>query len=287
MNNNLIIFLSVAFAILGAVALTEHMAGRSFYGCNYSKSRTDATEHSKRFPARLENGSLYEPVSCEKPKATDQENLCEQRRSAIAAEDQACAAWLQFWLGMAGLAGLLATLAYNAMQVALLRNEQRPWLTMRPTAFVRSELDSSGDLLRIQTRVAIAVQNSGPQPAINVDLCVSLHFVNDFNSIDFAAGRQPTPLAAFLPITLVPPGTPLNIERQAALDIPSGHMSVVVILAVQARYIVHGVVRHTRQWFLVENADGVGERIPTAFDFTIDPERWRVMTFREQPGFAD
>jgi hypothetical protein len=54
--------------------------------------------------------------NCRHPKNRNQHDSCQQRRQANAAEESRCIAERQFWLGLAGLFGLLITFIYSHRQ---------------------------------------------------------------------------------------------------------------------------------------------------------------------------
>jgi hypothetical protein len=90
-------------------------------------------------PDRYEVGSSKEDALTDKENARaaneKRHELCNQWRQAEAAEESAHVAWVQFWVGLAGLGGLMATVIFAAMSAnaasaaanAMIDNE-RPWV---------------------------------------------------------------------------------------------------------------------------------------------------------------
>jgi hypothetical protein len=83
-----------------------------------------APGQSKAFPQ-----SIYKQLSCDKPETEKQYELCQQWRAAEGAEEQACIARRQFWIGsfltIFGLIGLLLSINYAAASVATLATSER------------------------------------------------------------------------------------------------------------------------------------------------------------------
>lgn len=119
--------------------------------------------------------SIYYQLSCHDP-AQDKDGKCQAWRQAEVAQEQACLARYQFWIGSAialfGLAGLFLTLDANRQTadaaVATLVASQRAWIRRDKITFA-SPLIFRDDGL-VYTSVVLHITNVGNAPALHVHI---------------------------------------------------------------------------------------------------------------------
>ena len=103
----------VLAAGIGAAVFAEHMAGRDPLRCKERGHPTQAAGNSPRTASGTVE-AVYQAPDCSIPKTDKEDDLCQQRRMAHAAEESACIARWQYWVSLFGLGGLLGTIVYSA-----------------------------------------------------------------------------------------------------------------------------------------------------------------------------
>ena len=112
-GGRILLALGVVAVGISAIVVAEHLAGRDPLRCH---ERNYAAQPRTNGP-KISSGTVetpYEAPNCAEPKDDKQDDLCQQRRMAQAADEAACIARWQFWISLFGLGGLLGTVVYAA-----------------------------------------------------------------------------------------------------------------------------------------------------------------------------
>lgn len=126
--------------------------------------------------------------SCQRPENGEQENLCIERRAALASEEQALWAERTFWIGLAGTLAVIATFGINAVATlaasrsakaaeaaadAALRALPRPWVLVEILQHSMQSWASGHGPLTVSFRI----KNYGSGPAFIDYISVSGYFL--------------------------------------------------------------------------------------------------------------
>jgi hypothetical protein len=160
-------------------AAAQLTAGGQVPGCKNTDPKTSYATTDPKNAAVDE--SIYNKLGCYNP-AHDKYEKCQAWRQAEAAEEQACMARYQFWvgslIGVFGLLGLFGTLIYTADAAkaasqsadaakGTLIASQRAWIRRDRISF-RSPLHMRDDGM-VHTTVTIDFTNVGNVPALHVN----------------------------------------------------------------------------------------------------------------------
>lgn len=179
------------FVALVAVASTVvvFLLGLWAGGYHYERHEQQTPQSYRPNLSFLEGRPEGYQAICNAPINETQADLCQQWRAAEAATDSARWTQLQFWLGIAGLAGVVATVIYavkafrqtvvqakaaiTANEIA--REEQAAWLVVGNPEFVQVQstsviVDGVGvtDQHCFGVKVRFSVTNAGNMPATDV-----------------------------------------------------------------------------------------------------------------------
>jgi len=162
----------------------------SLAGEGQAQSNSYPVEHGRQSPPNA-TPSYTEP-NCPKATSAEEANFCVQRRAAEAAEQQAISAseqadWsrAQFWLGVIGLAALVATLIFTAKAAAAAKSAAESGLGMlkhaadaakaaqdsveearKATKFAQVTADAAREALAITDRAWIKIEVELTEPLV-------------------------------------------------------------------------------------------------------------------------
>jgi hypothetical protein len=128
--------------------------------------------------AKTESDTGYYKASCDHPKSREDDDLCQQRRMAQAAEDAVWWAALQTKLGIAGFFAVIASLFFTGWAAVAAASaaksaekaivvENRPWIKFEPKIAGDLNFNEHGGYIKFE----VVFQNVGGGPAqlIGVD----------------------------------------------------------------------------------------------------------------------
>jgi hypothetical protein len=155
--------------VIAYVALTV-LAGGDPLRCQNSGSKPGYIDRDPQSRAQAPtddqsrsvlNGS-YKQLNCQKPENGQAYERCQQWRSAEAAEEQACLARRQFWLGILSVFGLLGTIIYAGKQAQAIVDNERPWVGVETVSSERIGQSNRDFSARV------VIKNTGHTPAFDM-----------------------------------------------------------------------------------------------------------------------
>lgn len=164
----------IVAGILAAIIFGEYVATRNLFENHQvgdQKSRRYNRYCGSKFWSIYRKPPTYGPPYWGYTTEERKYELCQQWRSAHAAEEQAIIGWVQIGIGVAGLVAVALTtvFAYGAAKWArnTWRMTERPWIMIETVA-----LDSDVDIdeTACTFRIACSVKNIGRVPATNVHI---------------------------------------------------------------------------------------------------------------------